>query len=109
VERLPNKSLEFVKIIGTLYYQQNNPTDLVRKKYQYFAEDLRRRLFIDVNDADSDDRVFSLLSRQSGVSYEQVAVLIHALREIQNRASEVEKVQMRQLIDGMNEILNNIS
>ena len=109
VDKMPDKSLEFVKLIGTLYYQQNNPTDLVRKKYQYFAEELRRRLFVDVSDVDNDDRVFSLLSRQSGVSYEKVAMLIHALRDIQNRVSEVETAQMRRLIDGMNEILNNIS
>ena len=53
-----NRNLEFAELIGTLYYQKKNHADLVRKKFIYFAESLRRNIQVDVED-DSDDNALS--------------------------------------------------
>ena len=51
-----NKSLEFAELIGTLYYQKKDHADLVRKKYLYFAEELRREIQVDVEEVAEDER-----------------------------------------------------
>ena len=51
-----NKSLEFAELIGTLYYQKKDHADLVRKKYLYFAEELRREMQVDVEEVAEDER-----------------------------------------------------
>lgn len=62
-----NKSLEFVRLIGTLYYQRCTHAELVRKKFIFFAEELRRRCGIDVRDVNTDDgEVRSLRKRLAG-------------------------------------------
>jgi len=45
-----NKTLEFTELIGTLYFQKKNHADLVRKKFTYFAEALRRNIQVDVEE-----------------------------------------------------------
>ena len=63
-----NRNLEFAELIGTLYYQKKNHADLVRKKFIYFAESLRRNIQVYVED-DSDDNALSRrISRQSDLS-----------------------------------------
>ena len=37
IQEPENKSLEFTKLIGTLYYQKNDHANLVHKKFTYFA------------------------------------------------------------------------
>lgn len=54
IRRPENRTLEFTELIGTLYFQKKGHGDLIRKKFTYFAEALRREIQIDVED-DSND------------------------------------------------------
>ena len=45
-----NKSLEFTELIGTLYFQKKDHADLVRKKFSYLAEELRREIQVDIEE-----------------------------------------------------------
>lgn len=62
-----NKSLEFAELIGTLYYQKKDHADLVRKKYLYFAEELRREIQVDVEEVAEDERSFGRIARKTGM------------------------------------------
>ena len=62
--------MEFVQLIGTLYYQQHDNTDLVRKKFIYFAETLRERLMVDVEDTADNNHTVSVLSQKTGIARE---------------------------------------
>ena len=53
VEEPKNRSIEFVKLIGTLYYQKHINHDLLQKKYAYFTETLRRLMMVDVEDTET--------------------------------------------------------
>lgn len=103
-----NKSLEFVQLIGTLYYQKHDNTDLVRKKFVYFAEELRRRLMIDVADTNDNDHTFTVLSRNTGMAYEEVATIIKNLRLAYYYEGKISSGEMRKYIDQMNEIIRKI-
>lgn len=62
---LENRSLEFVKTVGGLYFKQRNNTDLARKKSIFFKEFLRERYFITNVSATND--CIELVSVRSGV------------------------------------------
>ena len=99
-----NRNLEFAELIGTLYYQKKNHADLVRNKFIFFAESLRRNIQVDVED-DSDDNALSRrISRKTGTDEEKVRNLFRKLRPVIRGQQEVGETLMKDLIDGMNEI-----
>lgn len=103
-----NKSLEFVQLIGTLYYQQHDNTDLVRKKFIYFAETLRERLMVDVEDTADNNRTVSVLSQKTGIAREEIDVIIKDLRLAYHYEANISQQEMQQYIDKMNKIINEI-
>lgn len=103
-----NGSLEFAELIGTLYYQQNNHIDLVRKKYTYFAEELRREIQVDIEDREEDSRSFSRMARKTGLDEEQIGRFVREVRAAVYDSSRVTAEQMKGYIDKMNEIINQI-
>ncbi|MBQ7423035.1 MAG: hypothetical protein IJV27_12990 [Prevotella sp.] len=103
-----NKSLEFVCLIGTLYYQQRHHADLVRKKYLYFSETLRRELMIDVGNEAENRQNVELLSERTGLSRDTVDGYLRDVREAIAAESALKEAEMRRCIDEMNEILNKI-
>ena len=103
-----NKSLEFVQLIGTLYYQQHDNTDLVRKKFIYFAETLRERLMVDVEDTADNNRTVSVLSQKTGIAREEIDTIIKDLRLAYHYEANISQQEMQQYIDKMNKIINEI-
>ena len=108
VKTLDNKSLEFVQLIGTLYYQQHDNTDLVRKKFIYFAETLRERLMVDVEDTADNNRTVSVLSQKTGIAREEIDTIIKDLRLAYHYEANISQQEMQQYIDKMNKIINEI-
>jgi hypothetical protein len=51
MEPLKNTSLDFVKVIGKLYYQQRDNKDIAQKKISYFLEFLRSSYRLNTNAA----------------------------------------------------------
>ena len=103
-----NKSLEFAELIGTLYYQKKDHADLVRKKYLYFAEELRREMQVDVEEVAEDERSFGRIARKTGMEVEEIAKFIREVRPVIYGGRRINAEQMKVLIDKMNEIINHI-
>lgn len=108
VERPQNRSLEFVKLIGTLYYHNKDHSDIVRKKFAFFAEELRRLLMVDITDRDADRHSFSVISSRTGLRLEEVENIISDIRKVADRESNVTEYGVRLYIDNMNMIINKI-
>ena len=100
-----NKSLEFIQLIGTLYFHKHDNTDLVRKKFIFFSEEIRRRLMVDVQDTNDNDHTFTILSRTTGMTYEDIATIIKDLRIVYYHEGNITSKEMRQYVDNMNKIL----
>lgn len=77
-----NHSLEFIKLIGSLYWQEHDNNDLVRKKYTLFAESLRRRLDIDITIIADDEDNSRILAASLGISQEEALKRIRYLRSL---------------------------
>lgn len=103
-----NRTMEFTELIGTLYFQQKNQADLVRKKFTYFAEALRRMAQIDVEEEKDDSALCCRIAARTGMEEEKIRRLFRNLRPVLGAKCEVSDLQMKEDIDGMNEIMNNL-
>jgi len=101
-----NKTIEFVELIGTLYFQKKNHTDLVRKKFVYFTDTLRRNIQIDVEDGENDKDLAHRIAQKTGVSEEGVYRLLVNIRPVVEGKMKVDEANMRGFINDMNEIIN---
>lgn len=104
VKKPENHQLEFTKLIGTLYYQDGAHGDLVRKKYSYFTEFLRREVQIDVDEEADDEENFSMLARHTGMSAKDIGYRIKATRRACRSGLDMTVDEMIMYIDYMNEI-----
>lgn len=100
-----NKNLEFTELIGTLYYQKKNHADLVRKKFTYFAEHLRRTLQVDIEDDSDDAALARRIARKTGHDEEEVLQLFSILRPVVRGEVRVSEHQMKELIDAINTLV----
>ena len=110
IEKAPeNHSLEFIHLVGSLYYHSRERRSLVVRKWTYFAEELRRNIHLDVTDASEDDVTLPTLARLTTIDEQEIRTLILQLRLLANAdETEISKKQMKQYIDQMNWIIKNI-
>lgn len=108
VRKPVNHQLEFTKLIGTLYYQEGIHGDLVRKKYTFFAEQLRREVHVDVDDDAGDTENFNAISRHTGIDAADVAARIRTVRKACRGDMPMTEEEMMMYVDYMNEILYKI-
>lgn len=85
VETPRNTSVDFVKTVGRLYFQQGNHDNLARKKIQYLLANLRERYGLNTNSLDKE--FTETLALKSGNSREDADELTRLLRNAQQRIS----------------------
>lgn len=103
-----NKSLEFVRLIGTLYYQRCTHAELVRKKFTFFAEELRRRCGIDVRDVNTDDGEVRFLAEKTGLGEAYIQQTLREIRLIIHSEEDIKPSKMREMIEAMSHILEKV-
>ena len=103
-----NRSLEFMKLVGTLYYERHDNADLLHTKYRSFVEELRRKTGLDVDDDTDDEQLFESLAEKTGMEVVYLRDLVLRLRQIDAQEGKVPDEMMKQQIDKMNEILKLI-
>ena len=108
VEEPANRSLEFVKLIGTLYHQKHINRDLLQKKYSYFAETLRRMTMIDVEDVESRKENIAQIAIRTGMPEAEVRMILDRVERYLQDNVEVKDAALRKAIDGMDMIINKL-
>jgi hypothetical protein len=88
-----NRSLQFVKTIGRLYFKQRDNADLVKKKIIYFREFLHERYYLSSVTATGEAVAF--VSSKTGVAVEQVKELL----ELMNYLEKAEQVSNSAVIE----------
>ena len=102
-----NRSLEFIQLIGTLYYQRKDHVDLVRKKFKLFAEELRKTACVDISDVNTDDREYLLLAEKTGMNCDRLKKVIRQIRLVLHSEGNISVEEMRSLIDAMDTIVRH--
>ena len=65
IEPLSNTSVEFANVVGQVYYEQRNNSNIAQKKIAYFLEYIRTRFYLKTNVLD--DNFLNALAQKSGV------------------------------------------
>ncbi|MBF1633252.1 MAG: DUF4350 domain-containing protein [Prevotella sp.] len=108
VEEPANRSLEFVKLIGTLYHQKHISRDLLQKKYSYFGETLRRMTMIDVEDVESRKENIAQIAIRTGMPEAEVRMILDRVDRYLQGDDELKDAALRKAIDGMDMIINKL-
>lgn len=77
IDRPKNTSVEFVKVVGRVYYQQRNNRDIAEKKVNYFLEYIRSKYRLKTTLLDQEFK--TTLARVSGASAEVIEVLFEEI------------------------------
>ena len=96
---LENRSLQFVKTIGNLYFKQRNNADLTRKKAIFFKEFLREHYFL--SNISATGECVAIISAKSGVSIDLVRQLLDSISyyETAQKVSDVSLVGFNRNIE----------
>jgi len=102
VEMPQNTSLNFVKDVGRLYFQQRDHDNLARKKIQYFLADIRERYGLNTNSLDHE--FTEMLAHKSGTPTTETDELVRLLRNAQksNFLSEYDLLTLNKAIEQFN-------
>ncbi len=79
-----NKTVEFAKTIGSVYFENGEPDDMVAKKIQYFLYDIRRIHKLDTNEL-HDKRFIHSLSQRTGIDKNEIIDLINEIERLRNK------------------------
>lgn len=102
-----NQSMQMVQHIGSLYYHRHDNADLMQKKYQFFTEQLRRQVMVDIDDDDHLDSEVVTLSQLTGAKPDEMRKTIAQLHAAL-KAEKLSNQQLRYYVNLMNDILNKL-
>ncbi|TKC07600.1 DUF4350 domain-containing protein [Pedobacter frigoris] len=80
VAPLSNSSVDFVKVVGQVYYQQRDNRDIANKKSSYFLEHIRSTYHFKT--AELDEELQEKLSIRSGVKADTINQLFKLIKQI---------------------------
>ncbi len=104
-----NYSLDFVRLVGSLYYRRHDASDLVTKRYYSFAEEMRRLLGVDITDVSTTAAVSETIAQRTGVTSDEVQRLLRRLRIIAAGSNDVTEKEMKKLVDKIDQLVQEAS
>lgn len=105
IEKPQNRNLEFVRLIGTLYWQEHWNPGLLAKKLSYTAEEIRRQTGVDIMSQSSDLR---LLSRHTGIDEQELQFVLQGIREAASGQFAVSDAELKSYINELNRIQQSL-
>jgi len=99
IDPLINSSVEFVKVVGKVYYQQRDNRDIAEKKISYFLAYIRTAYRLKTMHTDAE--LAAAIIAQSGASEETVTELFKAINAINNKGklSDNQLINLNKLIE----------
>ncbi|MDB5155965.1 MAG: hypothetical protein JWR50_672 [Mucilaginibacter sp.] len=99
IEPLKNATVDFVTVVGQVYYEQRDNNDLAQKKILYFLDYLRTQYYLKTNKLDID--FIESLSNKTGVSKPFATELVNHINYIsqQTKVNDHELIVLNQLIE----------
>ena len=80
IQPLTNTTIEFVEIVGNLYYQQKDYKNIAEKKISYFLNYIRNKYFIKSNIFDQES--IQKISEKSSLSVEKIQSIFNEIKKI---------------------------
>ncbi len=99
-----NRALTFMKLISNLYYQKHDNGEMIKIKYTYFCSEVKHLTGIELYDKNPDENTYSRLAERTAIEAAELRTLIKNIR-LSVFSSEASDKQLKEYIDGMNDIL----
>lgn len=99
IEKPKNTTIEFAQSISSLYYQERDATDMVRKKITYFLDQVRQRYYLDTQQINED--FATKLANKSGKDKDLVQQIVSTIIHFEQtqQAQEETLTQLDKWID----------
>jgi len=99
IEPLPNSTLEFVTVVGQVYYEKRNNVNIAQKKILYLLADLRDEYQLKTNKLD--DEFIDKLASKLGLDNDFAIELVNYIRfiSVQDSVSDRELIELNKLIE----------
>jgi len=99
VEPLQNSTLEFVTVVGQVYYEKRDNANIAHKKVIYLLEHFRDYYRLKTNKLDNE--FIDTLSKKTGVAIEFITDLVHSVIFIgaQHHVTDHELIRLNKLIE----------
>ena len=108
ISKPKNHSLEFAKLIGTLYYQHGDNADLVRKKFVFLAERIRTAIQIDILGHQFPPEAAKMIALRTGLDEGETTNDLRRLRLDYWTEGDIDDQEMKWAIDCMERIMKLI-
>ncbi len=97
-----NTSLEFVNVVGNVYFERHDNLDIAFKKIHYFLSDVRERYFMKTNRID--EEFIELLAKKSGIEQSFIRGMANYMNYIfaQTSVTDQELIELNKLIEKFN-------
>ena len=93
-----NSTVEFVSVVGRVYYEQRNNTNIAQKKILYFLEHLRTTYYLKTNVLDRE--FIEKLAQKTGVDIGFVQELVAHIQYVTGQpVSDADLIKLNQLIE----------
>jgi hypothetical protein len=99
IEPLKNSTTEFVQVVGQLYYQQRDNSNIANKMVTYLLEEIRSRYHIKTNEINNE--FMELLIKKSGISKQLAADIISHITQLRKYrfVSDSELIELNKNIE----------
>jgi hypothetical protein len=100
IEPLQNSTVDFVTVVGQVYYEKRNNANIAHKKVTYLLEHFRDHYRLKTNKL-LDHEFIGLLSNKTGIDKQLAADLINALNyiSVQQQVTDMELINLNKLIE----------
>lgn len=98
IEPLKNATVDFVNVVGQVYYEQRDNRNIAQKKILYFLEHLRTKYYLKTNALDMD--FIERLSQKTGVEPSFAREIVNHINyiNVQQKVTDNELIFLNQLI-----------
>lgn len=103
-----NRTVDLVRHEGTLYQSQGDYLDLVQKKIVYFFSMIDHLLHVKLNEELTAEKV-ARVALNAKMDTEKLRAFIELLYDVHDGKKAVDAHEMKELIDGMNDIIYRIN
>ena len=103
-----NGNLEFVRLIGMLFWQEGNHQGLLKKKLTYTAEVIHRQTGLDIMDSSNEKETMDQLARLTGMEADSLRVVIRNVKEAVASYRAVTVAEMKAMVAELDRIVSNI-
>ena len=103
-----NNDLEFVKLIGRLYFERHDNADLVLKRYAALADTLRTDEDIDLTDRRRLEDNLEEVAQLTGLPVADIRRLVNEVRNLRDQQLQVDDATMMRLVRQMDELTQRL-